>query len=144
MSKQKKIDALIEKAKKSIAEKGYGYFACQEKSSGNLIGFLGLNYIELQGMPTGYTVSWVLAKEYWGNGYATEGARALLQLGFEKFNLEKIGACCVATNDKSIRIMKRLGMHYESSFNFPGIEKNHPHCNHVYYSISKKEYETFK
>lgn len=124
------------KANRTIAEKGYGYFACIKKDTQECIGFIGLNYIDKQGHPFPcYTISYVLAEEHWGNGYAHEGVSALLMLAFEVFGIGEVHACTTTNNHKSQRVMKRLGMEYVCDFDFPGIDTSAPHCKHVLYKI---------
>lgn len=49
-----------------------------------------------------------------GRGYATEGAREMLRLGFEEFGLHRIVAECDPRNAASIRVMEKLGMRREA------------------------------
>ncbi len=66
---------------------GFGIWAVEEKSSGKLIGHAGLEYIpNAQDVEIAYT----LARAAWGQGYATEAARASLKYGFESLNLDAI------------------------------------------------------
>jgi RimJ/RimL family protein N-acetyltransferase len=51
--------------------RGYGHWAVEEKASGNLAGRIG--FLNPEGWP-GFEVGWTLGREYWGKGYATEGA----------------------------------------------------------------------
>jgi RimJ/RimL family protein N-acetyltransferase len=51
-----------------------------------------------------------LNPQYWGNGYATELAKGLVILGFEKFNLHKVEAGVATKNEKSIRVLEKIGM----------------------------------
>ncbi len=55
-------------------------------------------------------IGYFLLPEYWGNGYATELASALINLGFTKYGLHKISATCNSNNLKSENIMKKVGM----------------------------------
>jgi ribosomal-protein-alanine N-acetyltransferase len=55
-------------------------------------------------------IGYFLLPEYWGKGYATELANALLEVGFTKFNLHKMCARCDSNNLKSEGIMKKTGM----------------------------------
>jgi RimJ/RimL family protein N-acetyltransferase len=57
-----------------------------------------------------YEVGWHLARAHWGNGYATEAARALLDYGFADLKLDTIYAVVNPANAASIRITQRLGM----------------------------------
>jgi [ribosomal protein S5]-alanine N-acetyltransferase len=55
-------------------------------------------------------LGWHYGRRYWGNGYATEAARALLYIGFELHRAAEIYADCFADNAASIRIMEKIGM----------------------------------
>lgn len=138
-----KVEGFVAKASTNIAQKGYGYFACEDKETGEFMGWAGLNYVDwIEGKPFPcYTISGVLARKYWKQGYAIEAGQALLTLGFEQHNLPKIHACAVAQNINSENAMKRLGLAPQGTFDFPGIAKDHPHCRHVLYVITKDVYE---
>lgn len=141
ISKRESVESLINRGTQSINENGYGYFACQEKQSDELIGYIGLNYIAIQEEPFPcYTLSWCLDTTSWGKGYATEAAALLIRLAFEKFDIQELCACTVELNEKSRKVMERIGMKYKSSFDFPGVDKAHPHCKHVLYSITKDDH----
>ncbi len=59
-------------------------------------------------------IGYILAAEARGQGLATEGARALLDLGFGPLGLHRISAQCDARNAASARVMARLGMRQEA------------------------------
>jgi [ribosomal protein S5]-alanine N-acetyltransferase len=80
------------------------------RTDGCLIGGVGLRLVEdHQQAELGY---W-LGVPYWGNGYATEGAREMLRYGFEVLKLHRIFASYFKGNEASGRILKKLGMHHE-------------------------------
>ena len=54
-----------------------------------------------------------LLPEYWGNGYATEVSRKIIEIGFETFKLHRIEAGCAIKNTKSIRVLEKIGMTQE-------------------------------
>lgn len=89
---------------------GFGIWAVEEKASGSLIGHAGLEYI-----PSAHDVeiAYTLAKAAWGQGYATEAARASLQYGFEALNLSAIYGLSFPANIASQRVMQKLGMMLE-------------------------------
>jgi ribosomal-protein-alanine N-acetyltransferase len=58
-------------------------------------------------------IGYEIDDRYWGNGYATEAARALLTFGFEQVHLHRIWAYCVAENTASGRVLTKIGMNYE-------------------------------
>jgi RimJ/RimL family protein N-acetyltransferase len=61
-------------------------------------------------------IGWVLNERYRGQGYATEGATALLRHGFETLGLHRIIATCQPENVPSWRVMEKLGMRREAHF----------------------------
>jgi RimJ/RimL family protein N-acetyltransferase len=58
-------------------------------------------------------IGYELDPRYWGHGYATEAARALLRFGFDNLGLHRITAWCIAENTASARVLERLGMRCE-------------------------------
>jgi RimJ/RimL family protein N-acetyltransferase len=58
-------------------------------------------------------ILYVLGHRYWGQGYATEAARALLGYGFRELDLHRIYATCRPANVASARVMEKLGMRRE-------------------------------
>lgn len=81
------------------------------KENNQMIGNCGLrmNHAHAQMGEIGYE----LDRRYWGHGYATEAASAMLTLGFEQLHLHRIWAYCVAENTASAHVLERIGMHYE-------------------------------
>jgi [ribosomal protein S5]-alanine N-acetyltransferase len=61
-------------------------------------------------------LGYALSKAFWGKGYATEVAEAVVRYGFEQTNLSRIFAVVVPENEQSWRILKRLGFLYEASW----------------------------
>lgn len=86
--------------------------AIRLRSTGRLCGGIGLHPdTELQRAELGY---WI-GLPYWGNGYATEAASAVIEYGFEKFKLECIFASHFKGNEKSGRVLQKIGMRHEGS-----------------------------
>jgi RimJ/RimL family protein N-acetyltransferase len=133
-----RLQKLAERANKNIEKSGFGYFVCELKDTGEVIGLVGLNYSHLDDphFPC-YTVSWILGKRYWKKGYATEAAQKLLTFGFENCKMSKIFACTAIGNISSRRVMERLGMQWIDTFNFPGVEVSNPLSQHVLYEVMK-------
>lgn len=82
-------------------------------------------------------IGWRLAYEYWGKGYATEGALSCLNYGFGSLNLEEIVAFTAVLNTRSRAVMERLGMHQDpkDDFNHPKLPLDHPLSRHVLYRM---------
>ena len=84
-----------------------------------MIGFCGLQ--PLDGTPE-TEIGWWLARACWGQGLATEAARAALQHGFERAGLARIVAVALAANRASIHVMEKLGMKYEREMIHRGFQ----------------------
>ncbi|HEV8051321.1 MAG TPA: GNAT family N-acetyltransferase [Parachlamydiaceae bacterium] len=138
LDKLPQIELIANKANENISKDGYGYFICEHRETKEVIGMVGLNYVDIpeDSFPC-YTISWILKKSSWGKGYATEAARALMIHGFEILHLPKIFACTTWNNTDSEKVMKRLGMEFVKEFEFPGFEKNDLFCKHVLYVKEK-------
>ena len=79
-------------------------------SDNTVVGSIGLGLVPSFNLAElGY---WV-GKPYWGKGYATEAARAVVQFGFEKLSLHRIQATHFGNNPASGRVMQKVGMLYE-------------------------------
>lgn len=84
-------------------------------------------------------IGWRLAREYWGKGYATEAAKASLDIGFRKLDLEEVYSFTSVSNWKSRAVMERLNMvNTKSNFEHPMIPQNSPLREHVLYKIDKQ------
>lgn len=81
-------DALADRCQHLIQQQGWGLWATTLKASDQFIGFVGLHRPSPQ-LPCspGVEIGWRLAFDYWGQGLATEAARAALQVGFIDLNL---------------------------------------------------------
>jgi RimJ/RimL family protein N-acetyltransferase len=85
---------------------GFGHWAVEEKSSGQLIGRIGLLHPE--GWP-GFEIGWTLVRECWGKGYATEAARRVLRHAFVDMGRDHVISLIHPDNRASIRVAERLG-----------------------------------
>jgi RimJ/RimL family protein N-acetyltransferase len=84
-------------------------------------------------------IGWRLAFEHWGQGLATEGARAVLSYGFETLGLEQIVSFTVPANVRSRRVMEKLGMTHDprDDFDHPSLAEGHRLRKHVLYRIKR-------
>jgi RimJ/RimL family protein N-acetyltransferase len=103
------------------------------------IGFIGLSVPSFDApfMPC-VELGYRLAFEHWGHGYATEGSRAAITYGFATAGLQEIVAMATVTNERSRRVMERLGMrrHPVDDFDHPNIVAGHPLRRHVLYRLA--------
>jgi ribosomal-protein-alanine N-acetyltransferase len=99
-------------------EHGFGPWVVVHKADQALIGHCGLKY-----WPDSPEVEvfYALAKPYWGQGLATEGARASLRYGFEERQLDHIIAAAFIDNVASRRVLEKIGMTYTGETTFAGL-----------------------
>lgn len=60
-------------------------------------------------------IGYILHKDYWGRGYATELAKRLVRYGFETLGLHRVFARCDVRNVRSCHVLEKAGMHYEGT-----------------------------
>ena len=90
--------------------RGYGLWAVEERTSGALIGRIGL--FNPDGWP-GLEVGWMLQRASWGYGFATEGAQAALHYAFTELQSPHVISLIHPENAASIRVAERLGEQLE-------------------------------
>jgi RimJ/RimL family protein N-acetyltransferase len=118
--------------------KRFCLLAVEIKNTEKIIGFIGLSEPKFEAYFTPCVeIGWRLGSQYWGKGYATEGAQAILKYGFKKCNLNEIVSFTAANNIKSIQVMGRIGMQKDSYFNHPKLDNNHQLSKHILYKIQK-------
>jgi [ribosomal protein S5]-alanine N-acetyltransferase len=83
------------------------------RGNGCLVGACGL--VNWEAEHARAEVGFVLSREYWGRGLMSEAVRAILRFGFERMNLNRIEARCIAQNAASARVMEKAGMVYEGT-----------------------------
>jgi RimJ/RimL family protein N-acetyltransferase len=86
--------------------RGFGMWAVEERSSGELVGRVGLHYPE--GWPD-RELGWALRRESWGGGLATEAARAAARYAFEELRWTHVISLILPGNERSKRVAERLG-----------------------------------
>ena len=108
-----------------------------------MIGFLGLIPPSFEAHFTpAIEIGWRLASLHWNKGYATEGARAVLDYAFKQLKLDEIVSFTVPHNLASRRVMEKIGMHHNPNddFDHPKLDQNSPLKRHVLYRIAKIDY----
>jgi RimJ/RimL family protein N-acetyltransferase len=95
-------------------DRSFGLFATELAQSGELIGFVGLAIPDfLPEIMPAVEIGWRLARPHWAQGYATEGARAVLAFGFDRLQLDRIVSVHAVGNDPSGNVMRKIGMHLD-------------------------------
>jgi len=95
----------------------FGLWAVVLKENDRLIGRCGLLYHQIEGTREA-EVTYLIDRHYWGRGLATEAAREVVELGFEKYELPRLVAVINPENVASVRVAEKVGMRYERDVNF--------------------------
>ncbi len=119
---EKDCEKFLHSMQKQLEQNEFCYFAVEVLQTKEFIGFIGLSE---QTYPIDFNpsvdIGWRLLPKYWGKGYATEGAKACLQYGFNQINLKKIVAVAPIVNQNSIAVMKKIGMQKVKEFKHPKL-----------------------
>ena len=144
-------DALADRIEAHFHKHGFGLFATELCATGAFIGYVGLAvpgfYAPFLLPPTVQPepnppqvveIGWRLAHSAWGQGFATEGARAVARYAFEVLNLPSLVSFTVPANLRSRRVMEKIGMVRDPQADFfhPNLPDGHPLRPHVLYRLS--------
>ncbi|WP_378955100.1 GNAT family N-acetyltransferase [Pelosinus sp. sgz500959] len=112
---ERQIKDWIERQLEYYRYDGVGYFAAISKESGDFVGQMGLHWSDMKGTCI-LEVCYMLKKEYWHKGFASEGSKALISYAFGEMHVDKVYACIRTNNFASLRVAENVEMKYESSF----------------------------
>ena len=136
-------DASIGRITAHLAEHGFGFWAVEIPGRTPFAGFIGLARVRFA---TPFTpaveIGWRLACDCWGAGYATEGARAALDVGFTALHLPEIVSFTVPGNARSQAVMRKIGLRHDpdGDFDHPLLPAGHPLQRHVLYRLRRADY----
>ncbi|NKL34721.1 GNAT family N-acetyltransferase [Rhizobium sophorae] len=129
-------DAMLDRIDRHFEDHGWGFWALEEKASGQLIGMCGLAKVSatLPFAPA-VEIGWRLSASRHGAGYAREAAGRALDFAFNELKLDRIVSFTVPANSNSWGLMRRLGMNRIGEFNHPNFAEGHPLRHHVLYEL---------
>ena len=100
-------------------ENGFGRWAVINKATKEFIGWCGLK----NDKKTDETdIGFRFFETFWNQGFATESAKACINYGFENLKLKTIIGRAMKENTASIKVLEKIGLHYEKDFDFDGKE----------------------
>jgi RimJ/RimL family protein N-acetyltransferase len=130
--------AFIAQMEHSFDEHGYGLWALELIGEAPFVGCVGLLDVrhELPFAPA-IEIGWRLARPWWGRGFATEAASAVVAHAFGKLALRELVAYTARRNERSRRVMQRLGMRHDADEDFchPALAAGDPLAPHVLYRL---------
>ncbi|MDB5505493.1 MAG: family N-acetyltransferase [Devosia sp.] len=134
------VNGMVDRMIAALAKDGFGFLAAERLSDGAFIGEIGLTYVDdatkaAMDRPGDIEIGWLFGQPYWGHGYATEAAAAILDFAWDTLKIDEIVAFSAAGNRNSQRVMEKLGMHRDDqpSFEDPTKPAGHwlrPHAIH--------------
>jgi ribosomal-protein-alanine N-acetyltransferase len=139
---RRESDALVDRIEEKFDANGFGLWAVEVTEGADFIGFVGLNPVSFEAHFTpAVEVGWRLMPAAWGNGYATEAARAALVFGFDRIRLDEVVSFTSTTNLRSQAVMRRLGMTHDPAddFDHPALLDDDRLRRHVLYRMAVVE-----
>lgn len=138
-------DAMVDRIEELFNRQGFGLWAVEITATNTFIGYVGLwpAVFEAHFTPA-VEVGWRLTQIHWGHGYATEAGWAATADGFARMGLDEIVSFTAASNDRSQRVMRRLGMTHDprDDFEHPSLAVGHPLRPHVLYRLARSKSTT--
>jgi RimJ/RimL family protein N-acetyltransferase len=132
-------DALVDRIEADFGSDGFGLWALEAAATGEFVGFTGLAVPRFEAVFTpAIEVGWRLARHAWGNGYATEAARGVVDVAFGDLRLAELVSFTSELNVRSHAVMRRLGMSHDPAddFDHPALPEGHRLRRHVLYRIN--------
>lgn len=134
-------DATIDRVAALEAEHGYTFWAMERLSDGRFLGWCGAIPGTIGPVAGEVEIGWRLARDAWGQGYASEAAKATVEWCFAQLPCDAVWAITSQGNHRSRAVMGRLGMRYrpECDFLHPKLAEDSPLRPHVAYSLARPE-----
>ena len=96
---------------------GFGRWGVIRKEDGEFLGWCGLKYTaDLDE----YDIGFRFFKKHWNKGYATEAAKACIELGFREHGMTVIVGRAMKENTGSVRVLEKIGLTFTGTFDFDG------------------------
>lgn len=136
--------ALIGRVAAMEAEHGYTFWALERRADARLIGLCGVIRASEGPIVGKAEIGWRLASDCWGQGYASEAARASTAWLFANLPDDSAWAITHTGNTRSRAVMERLGMIWrpELDFDHPKLAAGDPLRRHVTYALARAEWES--
>jgi RimJ/RimL family protein N-acetyltransferase len=133
-------DEAIDRYLAAFDRDGFSFFAATLRDTGAFAGTIGLQTMRdvVPNLPQpAVEIGWRLTQSAQGKGYATEGARAIVDYAFNQLSLNEVVAITALPNQPSRRVMEKLGMthHPELDFDHPRVPTGHQYQRHTLFSL---------
>jgi len=111
------VKAHVQRAVAAWRTRGYGRWSAFDRETGDFVGFSGFRCED--GTPELISI---VHERYWGNGYATEAAAAVISYGFEQLGFDEVCAYVRPENERARVLLDKLGAEYIGIVDFHGVE----------------------
>ncbi len=120
---------------------GMGRFAAADKATGTFVGWFSLRPADSRGLDGGTELGYRMLPAHWGQGYATEGARALVDSAFRELGADRVVATTMTVNVGSRRVLEKAGLRYLRTFflDWPEYLEGAEHGD-VEYALTRAEW----
>lgn len=96
---------------------GFGRWAVIRIEDNEFLGWCGIKYTP---ETKEHDIGFRFFKQFWGNGYATESAKTCIEYGFNTLKIKTIIGRAMKSNDRSIKVLEKIGLIYDCDFDFDG------------------------
>lgn len=118
---EKESQGLMDRMNKLYAVHGHCYFAVEFLENKEFLGMIGLGTKSFKASFTPCVdIGWRIRREYWNQGYASEGAEICLDYA-KKLGINEVYSLASSKNLSSIRVMQKIGMKYQHDFEHPEL-----------------------
>ncbi|MFL5871541.1 MAG: GNAT family N-acetyltransferase [Solirubrobacterales bacterium] len=113
---------IVDRQAAECEEVGYCLWWWRERTTGDLVGYVGLDRTDVEGEPV-VEVGWSISPHRWGEGLAAEAGRASVDWGFDVAGLDRIVSYTLHDNLASRRVMEKIGLRYSRDFVRKGFDQ---------------------
>ena len=119
----KEAEEAIAFIRQQYTDNGIGRWAIIEKATGDFVGWGGFKLVTsvINNHSNYHDIGYRFIKRYWGKGYATESARAVVDYGFQQLKLQEIYAFADAGNKESRHVLEKIGLSFVEKFSYEGV-----------------------
>lgn len=134
---RERVTRMLDNVLRAYDELGYSVLVVERRSDGAYLGQIGLLHWDDVDGREDVEVAYMLAAEAWGNGYATEAARACRDWAFEYLGVDRVVSFIAIANEPSMRVAERNGMKRTKR-----LDKNRLGLPIYVYAIARADWET--
>lgn len=115
-------------------------WAIELKGESKVIGSIGLHKDRKRENKSACMMGYVLGEDYWGQGYATEAARAVIKYAFERMNASILSVYHYSFNERSKSVISKCGFKFEGVLRCSTVTQRGEIFDDCCYSMTREEY----